>query len=412
MIPLLSIHYMLEYRNGVSRRKLSVLVTAVIVLHYWAFLNLEWNPLIILNMKPTMLKAVLLLMMQWSVCISHNRVVGQGTLFDFDNAPLQSSLPINQTVDGITAILTATGQGYSIQAANVLGFTPAAFSGRIIYPNSIYLADLLVKFDVTIVDFSIMYSCHELGCDDAATMRVTAYKNGALVGTNTRVAANPGTWPTDTLRCSFAAGFDSVVVHYDKKPPTCQDYGVIFMADNMKVTASASLPVTLTYFDCETIATSTILKWEAAVESNLDGYIAEYSKDGVYFFSLGKINPEGPYHPYRFVHCNSSNTAYYRLKIVDMDGSYKYSKTRTVFIKPNTDLRVIPNPATDRICIYTNLATDSKVVTFISVSGTVVKIINPYLDGEPIRVDDLPKGTYLIKATTKDRAWSKFILKI
>ncbi len=187
-------------------------------------------------------------------------VSAQAVLFDFDNAPLHSSFPINQTVSGITAHFTATGQGYSIQEANVLGFTPQGFAGRIIYPNSIYLADLLVSFDSTLTDFSIMYACQELGCDDAATMRVTAYMNGSLVGTSTRTATNPGTWPVDTLRCSFPQGFNSVVVHYDKRPPTCGDYGVIFMADNMRVTTYNPVTVPL----CPSIASSTIV-------SNLSG---------------------------------------------------------------------------------------------------------------------------------------------
>jgi hypothetical protein len=156
--------------------------------------------------------------------------------FDFDNAPLHSSLPIDQTVSEITARLSATGQGYSIQDANVLGFTPQGFAGRIIYPNSIYLADLLIRFNKALTNFSIMYSCQELGCDDAATMRVTAYMNGNLVGTNTKTASIPGTWPVDTLSCSFSQGFDSVEIHYDSPPPTCKDYGVIYMADNMRVT--------------------------------------------------------------------------------------------------------------------------------------------------------------------------------
>ena len=160
----------------------------------------------------------------------------QDVLFDFDSAPLYTSLPIDQTVSGITAHLSASGQGYSIQDANVLGFTPPGFAGHIIYPNSIYLADLIIRFDQVITQFSIMYSCQELGCDDAATMRVTAYMNGSFVGTDTKTASNPGTWPVDTLSCSFAQGFDSVVVHYDSPPPTCQDYGVIYIADNMRVT--------------------------------------------------------------------------------------------------------------------------------------------------------------------------------
>ena len=160
----------------------------------------------------------------------------QDVLFDFDNAPLYSSLPIYQTAGGITAHLSATGQGYSIQNANVLGFTPPGFAGHILYPNSIYASDIRIHFDQTLTDFSIMYACQELGCDDAATMKVTAYMNGNYVGFNTRTATFPGTWPVDTLRCSFPQGFDSVIIHYQSPPPTCQDYGTIYIADNMKVT--------------------------------------------------------------------------------------------------------------------------------------------------------------------------------
>ena len=171
-----------------------------------------------------------------SIPVPISTVTAQPVLFDFDNAPLHSPLPINLTIDGITAHLSATGQGYSIQYANVLGFTPQGFAGLIIYPNSIFPADLLVSFDHTLTKFSIMYTCQELECDDAARMKVTAYLNGSLVGFNTRTATFPGTWPTDTLSCSFPQGFNSVVVHYDAPPPTCQDYGMIFMADNMIVT--------------------------------------------------------------------------------------------------------------------------------------------------------------------------------
>jgi len=160
----------------------------------------------------------------------------QSVLFDFNNIPRYSTFPVSQTVEGITAHFSGTGQGYSIQDAGVLGFTPAGFSGNIIYPNSVYLADLLINFDQTITVFSIIYACQELACDDAATMRVSVYMKGIYVGTDTKIASHPGTWPVDTLACNFPQGFDSVVVHYDHRPPTCQDYGVIFLADNMTVT--------------------------------------------------------------------------------------------------------------------------------------------------------------------------------
>lgn len=144
-------------------------------------------------MKPLTIKAFVVLLAPWISCLPQTEAVAQDVIFDFNNAPYQFSLPITQTVNGITAVFTATGQGYSIQSANAMGFTPTGLSGLVIYPNSIYLSDLQIKFNVTIVDFSIMYAAQELACDDAETMRATVYKNGILVGTNTRVAANPGT---------------------------------------------------------------------------------------------------------------------------------------------------------------------------------------------------------------------------
>ena len=174
----------------------------------------------------------------FNVSAQFSSISAQAVLFDFDNIPIGTPLPIDQTVNGITAHFSATAPGYSIQNADVLGFTPPGFAGHIIYPNSINLADLFISFDQTITDFSIMYSVQELACDTSATMRVTAYMNGNFVGTNIKVATFPGTWPVDTLTCSFPQGFDSVVVHYDSPPPpSCQDYGTIFMADNMQVTA-------------------------------------------------------------------------------------------------------------------------------------------------------------------------------
>ncbi len=165
-------------------------------------------------------------------------VSGQNVLFDFDTAPVHTSLPISLTVGGITAHLSATGQGFSIQPASSLGFTPAGVAGYCLYPNSVFAADLLVSFSTPLTDFSILYSPQELACDSSATMEVTAYLDGALVGTATTNATYQCTctWPGQTLAFSSTKTFNSVVVHYVAPGPGCQDYGPIFLADNMQVT--------------------------------------------------------------------------------------------------------------------------------------------------------------------------------
>jgi len=166
-------------------------------------------------------------------------------LFDFDAAPIHTSLPVDQTVGGITAHLSATGQGFSIQPANTMGFTPAGFGGLCVYPSSVFAADLVIGFSVAVNDFSIMFAPQELGCDDSALMRVTAYMSGAWQGSATARAPQPGTWPTGTLSYNSPLGFDQVIVHYDQRP-LCGDWGPIFMADNMVVSAMATTAVPFT----------------------------------------------------------------------------------------------------------------------------------------------------------------------
>lgn len=159
----------------------------------------------------------------------------QSILFDFDNAPVQTPLPLDLAAGGITAHFAGTGQSYSIQHADVLGFLPVGFSGLCIYPNSVFAADLLIGFSRPVQEFSILYAPEEYGCDDSATMRVTGLLGSEFAATNTAIAPTPGTWPTGLLSLAAPLGFDSVVVHYDT-PPLCGDRGPIFMADNMTVT--------------------------------------------------------------------------------------------------------------------------------------------------------------------------------
>ncbi len=165
----------------------------------------------------------------------------QSVLFDFDNAPLHSPFPIDLTVSGITAHFSANPAyyNYSIQRADVLGFTPQGFAGFCIYPSTVYLCDLLIAFNQPMTAASILYAPEEYATDSSCTMRITAYMGTTFIGTATYTIPVPGTWPTGTLAITTAQPFDNVVIHYDAPPPTGGDYGPIFMADNLWVTPAA-----------------------------------------------------------------------------------------------------------------------------------------------------------------------------
>ena len=165
---------------------------------------------------------------------------GQSILFDFDNAPLHSPLPIDLTVGGITAHFSGNPSyyNYSVQRADALGFTPVGFYGYCIYPSTIYPCDLLVSFSSTVTATSILYAPEEYATDSSCRMRITAYRGTTFVGTNTHIIPEPGTWPTGTLSFSSTQPFDNIVVHYDAPPVTGGDYGPIFMADNLMITTA------------------------------------------------------------------------------------------------------------------------------------------------------------------------------
>lgn len=202
----------------------------------------------------------------------------QSVLFDFENAPQYTPLPIDLAAGGVTAHFSATGQGYSIQMAGALGFTPVGFSGRCIYPSSVYASDLNISFSKTVTAFSILYAAQELDCDCASTLKVTAFMNGVVVGSSIMSAVPGGVWPSATLAFNSAAGFNSVVVHYQSAPPCGCDYGVIFMADNMRVTPAPALAGDLNgdaHVDAQDLA-ALLGAWgsaNAAADLNHDGVV-------------------------------------------------------------------------------------------------------------------------------------------
>ncbi|MGZ5552450.1 MAG: hypothetical protein ACXWHF_02300 [Chthoniobacterales bacterium] len=172
---------------------------------------------------------------------SLGRANAQAVLFDFDSAPYRASLPIDLTAGGINAHFTANPlyYNYSIQQAGTLGFTPAGFSGLCIYPNTIYACDLIISFDRALSDVAILYAPQELALDTSCTMRITGYYGSKFVATATHSLSPDGntSWPSDVLSLSATQPFTSVVIHYDKPPPGVQEnYGTIFMADNLVVT--------------------------------------------------------------------------------------------------------------------------------------------------------------------------------
>lgn len=76
------------------------------------------------------------------------------------------------------------------------------------------------------------------------------------------------------------------------------------------------------------------LEWSTGVEDNFQMFVIERSADGRTFFSVGQVNATGSYSQYEFTDASplldNQRTFYYRLKMVDRDGTYRYSEVREV----------------------------------------------------------------------------------
>jgi hypothetical protein len=97
------------------------------------------------------------------------------------------------------------------------------------------------------------------------------------------------------------------------------------------------LPVELLSFIGQAEEKSNVLYWATTSEINSDYFDVEYSKDGFNFEGIGNVAAQGESAiqvDYRLIHEEPSDIAYYRLKMVDLDGTYEYSNV--VLIKRDT----------------------------------------------------------------------------
>ncbi len=79
-----------------------------------------------------------------------------------------------------------------------------------------------------------------------------------------------------------------------------------------------------------------VVTWRTGEEVDLQHFEVERSTDGENFVVIGKVPAKGSNSDYRFEDTSLShmkNVFYYRLKIVDTDGSYEYTDALPVLPK-------------------------------------------------------------------------------
>lgn len=116
---------------------------------------------------------------------------------------------------------------------------------------------------------------------------------------------------------------------------------------------AASLPVILNYFSVAKEEEKVLLKWSTEVEIATDRFVVERSQTGKDFEAIAELSAEGSSSIGRMYVFEDQHPIigdnFYRLKIIDLDGSFNYSNIRRMRVKSGeTIVTVYPNPAVSR----------------------------------------------------------------
>ncbi|MCE7060779.1 T9SS type A sorting domain-containing protein [Dyadobacter sp. CY343] len=171
-----------------------------------------------------------------------------------------------------------------------------------------------------------------------------------------------------------------------------------------EITANCgTLPVTLVSFKANMEGATSHLTWSTSSETNSSYFEIQRSQNGKNWSVIGKELAQGESKA-SFIY-NFSDKApqpgnnYYRLKMVDLDGTFAYSAIQEVYIKNITET-IFPNPVEDKL-YFQNL--DEQLVEEVSIYNAAGKevITSPY-SNTGVAVNHLSAGIYIINVTRKD----------
>ncbi len=167
------------------------------------------------------------------------------------------------------------------------------------------------------------------------------------------------------------------------------------------ITSDAPLSVNLTDLFAEVINERVRLNWNTVNETNMKGYEIERSVDGHAFVFIGNIAAKNlTNNNYQFTDDNKlENTVYYRLKTIEKDGKYAYSKiVKVVTGRNQMTAKLFPNPVNSQLTVSLNTFSGNRNAEILSIVGK--KLMQFTIENgsvsKTIDVSKLAKGQYLL----------------
>jgi Secretion system C-terminal sorting domain len=166
-------------------------------------------------------------------------------------------------------------------------------------------------------------------------------------------------------------------------------------------TSSALLPVKLTSFTVAPSGNQMTIAWKTETEQNIRNFAVEKSNNFINWETIRMIMPANTVNgaAYKIADNNISNGRYYyRIKTIDNDGSFEYSKVVMAEMKSIQSVKAVANGG--KIIVHSN--TPFASVELFDISGRKISSINQTLSNSDIEipVNHLQHGIYLLTLTT------------
>lgn len=181
--------------------------------------------------------------------------------------------------------------------------------------------------------------------------------------------------------------------------------GVGLAIDDFTLTGPENvvLPISLPSFTGYNSNNRNILNWKTSTEINSSRYEVERSLDAHNFVKIGTVqsinNTSGAAYKYTddISHVYANNF-YYRLKMIDKDGSYNYSPVVAIAVNKKDRITILGNPAGQYINIVTPASMLQKPLQSViyDINGNRIKSVNISNTSIIVYVDKMAAGKYFI----------------
>ncbi len=177
------------------------------------------------------------------------------------------------------------------------------------------------------------------------------------------------------------------------------------------------LPINILSFKGLVSGKAVSLQWVTSSEINAKEFVVERSINGLSFEPIGNVNAENNPNgnSYTFDDWEApKSVVFYRLRLVDLDGSFKFSKVIIIRADKNIiGLDIFPNPVTNNVTISHPKAKTGAFIRILSADGRVVGQYSVAKDAVQTSIDasHLNAGNYFVNYMNDGKSESKMILK-